>query len=33
MKENIVQNIENNKYKNPEMEKKVNYAKRILIKI
>ena len=33
MKENIVQNIDNNKFKNPEMEKKVNHAKKILIKI
>ena len=33
MKENIVQNIDNNKFKNPEMEKKVNHAKKFLIKI
>ena len=33
MKENIVQNIDNNKFKNPEMEKKVHHAKKILIKI
>ena len=33
MKENIVQNIDNNKFKNSEMEKKVNHAKKILIKI
>ena len=33
MKENIVQNIDNNKFKNKEMEKKVNHAKKILIKI
>ena len=33
MKENIVQNIDNNNFKNPEMEKKVNHAKKILIKI
>ena len=33
MKENIVQNIENNKFTNEEMEHKVKYAKRILKKM